>query len=261
CECYGTDQSELHHNSLLRPTIVRWAQGARRARHLQRPSSINAQNPCRGTSCVPKFHFMNAVRRRGETAGQYLSKRLISMEIEAREEVPLVRGKSGRISVEGAERALGTAVPVPAFHYRRLGSDDPDIQDPALSNSGSRRRHRGFVAGLAGTGAAVVANHLCNDLWFSTVGCVRHSRGDADRGIKDGGKLRLSAAGLLPIGAENRDRAAVRGLVRLRHLSQGHFCVSAWIFPGGGIRRAGLQIRRSRYGGSGSRHAGQPVPC
>src|SRR6516165_10254599 len=48
--------------------------------------------------------------------------------------------------------------------------------------------------------APVMADHLCNDLRFPPLGPVRNPGGDADRGIENGGELRLSAAGVLPIG-------------------------------------------------------------
>ncbi len=50
---------------------------------------------------------------------------------------------------------------------------------------------------------------------------VRHSRRDADRGLEDGRELRLSAAGVLAVDSEGRDRAAVRGVVRFRHHAEG----------------------------------------
>src|SRR6266581_373122 len=101
-----------------------------------------------------------------------------------------------------------------------------------------------------------VAHHVRHDLRLPAVGDVRDSRGDADRGLEDGGKLRLSAAGVLAVGAENRDRAAVRGVVRLWHHPESDLGFPAGIFSGGGFRRAGVQVGRSRHGRPGARDAG-----
>src|SRR5258707_2357366 len=163
--------------------------------------------------------------------------------------------------VEGAERGVDPAVFVPDIYRGGLGSDHPFVPDSALSNSGARRCRRGAVAGLAGTAAAGVAHHLRHDLRLPAVGAVRDSRGHADRGLEDGGKLRLSAAGVLAVGAEDRDRAAVRGVVRLRHHPESDLGVPAGIFSGGGFRCAGVQVGRSRHGRSRARDAGQPLPC
>ena len=44
---------------------------------------------------------------------------------------------------EGAERGLGSAVPVPDFHRGRLGSVDPPVPDSGLPDPRARRRRRG----------------------------------------------------------------------------------------------------------------------
>ena len=45
---------------------------------------------------------------------------------------------------------------------------------------------------------------------------------------RTGGELCLSAAGLLAKRSQDRDRAAVRGLVRFRHFPEGHLARSCW---------------------------------
>src|SRR5262249_26032494 len=77
---------------------------------------------------------------------------------------------------------------------------------------------------------------------------------------EDGRELHLSAVGVFAVGAEGRDRAIVRCLVRLRHHPESDRRVLARLLPGGGLRRAGLQIGRSRHDRSCARHAGQPLP-
>src|SRR5207244_5693514 len=100
---------------------------------------------------------------------------------------------------------------------------------PAVPKPGSRRCRGGVVAGLARTDAAGVAHNLRDNMRVPAVGGVRHSRRDADRGIENRGKLRLSAAGILAIGTEDRDRASVCGLVRLRHYPESDFGVPVGI--------------------------------
>src|SRR5260370_16261862 len=127
------------------------------------------------------------------------------------------RTKRPRRGVECAECWVHTPVLFPDFHRRRLGFDHPAVPDAAVSNRGTRRRCRGAVERLAGTDAAGVAHYLRDDMWLPAVGGVRHSGRDADRGIEDGGELRLSAVWVLAIGPDDRDAPPVFRLFRLLH--------------------------------------------
>src|ERR1700724_2738265 len=126
-----------------------------------------------------------------EATGQYLSNKLISPRQRRSKGAQRGRAEERKRRIESAERGVGAAVPVPDFHRGGLGPCHPPVPYSGLSDPGARR-------------------------------CC----GGAGRGIADGGELCLSAAGVLAIGAEDRDRTIVRGLVRLRHHSESDFGVS-----------------------------------
>src|SRR5258706_8354222 len=207
--------------------------------------------------------FAGTTRRfcRSKNTRQYLSNGLICVRKRKSQGAKRGRAERPRRRVEGAECAVDSAVFVSDLHRGRLGANEPAVPDSAVPDPGARRCRGGAAAGLARADPAGLAHDLRDDMRLPAVGGVRHSRRDADRGIEDRGKLRLSAAGVLAIGAEDRDRALVCGVVRLRYHPQSDFSVPVGILSGGGLGGAGVQIGRPRHGRPGARDAGEPLPC
>src|ERR1700761_7158418 len=116
-------------------------------------------------------------------ARQYLSNGLIVAQrrpVAAHEGEEIGRETTLWKSVECAERGVDSPVFAPDFHCRGLGSGDPAVPDSGLSSTGTRRCRDGAVAGLAGTVAAGVADHLRDALRLPVVGRVRYPDRHAD---------------------------------------------------------------------------------
>src|ERR1700730_15990545 len=104
-----------------------------------------------------------------------------------------------------------------------------------------------MAAALAGE----PVHRLCNLGWIRALDPFRDTHRDADRLLQAGRELRLPAAGVLSERTQDRDRTAVRRLVRIRHLSQGNLGIPARIFSrcrgyGYGLQVDGDRNDRSR---------------
>ena len=108
---------------------------------------------------------------------------------------------------------------------------------------------------------------LLSQAWPTTVSTLwgfllyrrlRHSDRHADRRLPHGRKLRLSVAGFLEVDPENRDRAAVRGLVWLRHAAEGAVRLPARVFSGGRLGGARVQVGRARHARPRPRDGSEP---
>jgi len=173
---------------------------------------------------------------------QYLSNGLISCSKTNNNRERSVAEAKGQ---SGVSKALNAAwvrpFPVPDFYRCGLGSDHPLVPDSGLPNPRAWRCRRGALHRLAGTAAPVMADDLCDDLRLSLVGCVRHSRGDADRGLE--GRWRATSIRLL-VFSQSVPKIAIAPLfVVWFGFGLIPKVISAFLLgflSGGGLRRAGF---------------------
>ena len=163
----------------------------------------------------------------------------------------------GRLFAAHGSVGLDQAGAFPCAACRALGPGDPRFPHPALSNPQARGRAGNLVGRRAAVAAAGRSHHGCNGPGFLAVRDFRYRRRRADRRLADGRSLYLSAAGVLAVDPENRDRAAVRRVVRLRHVAESAVGLPARIFSGRRFGRAGVQIGRTRYARSRPRDGSQ----
>src|SRR5437762_12039441 len=98
---------------------------------------------------------------------------------------------------------------------RRVESDDSHLSDPAVSDPGARDRRQTTLRRMAATVARESGHDLRDARRVRAVDRVRYPDGADDCVFAHCRELRLSVARVLAKRAENRDRAAVRRLVRI----------------------------------------------
>src|SRR5215813_2221260 len=163
---------------------------------------------------------------------------------------------SGRRGL-GADRLVQAAA-LPVAARRPVGPGDPRFSHPALSDPGATGCADHAVGGVAKASRRSRADDACHRRGVPALCGLRHSHGHADRRIAHRRELHLSPARLLAVDPQDRHRAAVRGVVRLRHAAEGPLCVPARLLSRGGVGGARVQVGRAGHARPGTRHGGEP---